>query len=168
MHLVSFPRVFDNIPLTKLCLEQGHYDWGMLAYTVGFGGSMIWFGSSAGVAIMNKFPEARNVVQWVKKGWHVTAAYIIGFLVLYLIMGWEPADNREHKIKNCPVPGCPMGNNAAPDKETLSYPEVINNNPKVLTLAREIKIHYYEKTYNSLFNIDACNGIRHRGTGKKH
>ena len=49
--------VFDNIPLTKLCLVQGHYDWGMLAYSVGFGGSMIWFGSSAGVAITNKFPE---------------------------------------------------------------------------------------------------------------
>ena len=59
--------VFDNIPLTKLCLDQGHYDWGMLAYTVGFGGSMIWFGSSAGVAITNKFPEARNVVHWVKE-----------------------------------------------------------------------------------------------------
>ena len=24
--------VFDNIPLTKLALEQGGYDWGMLAY----------------------------------------------------------------------------------------------------------------------------------------
>jgi Na+/H+ antiporter NhaD/arsenite permease-like protein len=100
--------VFDNIPLTKLCLEQGHYDWGMLAYTVGFGGSMIWFGSSAGVAITNKFPEARNVVLWVKNGWHVAAAYIIGFFVLYLLLGWEPADNNEHKIINCPVPDCPM------------------------------------------------------------
>jgi Na+/H+ antiporter NhaD/arsenite permease-like protein len=102
--------VFDNIPLTKLCLEQGHYDWGMLAYTVGFGGSMIWFGSSAGVAITNKFPEARHVGRWVKNGWHVAVAYIIGFTVLFLIMGWEPADNREHKIVNCPVPGCPMAN----------------------------------------------------------
>ena len=102
--------VFDNIPLTKLCLEQGHYDWGMLAYTVGFGGSMIWFGSSAGVAITNKFPEARNVGKWVKNGWHVAVAYIIGFTVLFLAMGWEPADNREHKIVNCPVPGCPMAN----------------------------------------------------------
>jgi len=100
--------VFDNIPLTKLCLDQGHYDWGMLAYTVGFGGSMIWFGSSAGVAITNKFPEARNVILWLKKGWHVAVAYIIGFFALYLIMGWEPADNNEHKIINCPVPGCPM------------------------------------------------------------
>lgn len=102
--------VFDNIPLTKLCLDQGHYDWGMLAYTVGFGGSMIWFGSSAGVAITNKFPEARHVGRWLKNGWHVTVAYIIGFAVLYLLMGWEPADNREHKIVNCPVPGCPMAN----------------------------------------------------------
>jgi hypothetical protein len=38
----------------------------------------------------------------------VAVAYIIGFFVLYLIMGWEPADNKEHKIINCPVPGCPM------------------------------------------------------------
>ncbi len=102
--------VFDNIPLTKLCLDQGHYDWGMLAYTVGFGGSMIWFGSSAGVAITNKFPEGRNVVLWVKKGWHVAVAYVIGFFALYLLLGWEPADNKEHKIINCPVPGCPMVN----------------------------------------------------------
>lgn len=104
--------VFDNIPLTKLCLEQGHYDWGMLAYTVGFGGSMIWFGSSAGVAITNKFPEARNVIMWVRKGWHVSVAYVLGFFVLYLVLGWEPADNNEHKIINCPVPGCPMAGKA--------------------------------------------------------
>jgi Na+/H+ antiporter NhaD/arsenite permease-like protein len=108
--------VFDNIPLTKLCLEQGHYDWGMLAYTVGFGGSMIWFGSSAGVAITNKFPEARHVGLWIKNGWHVAVAYVIGFFILFLTMGWEPDDNREHKIVNCPVPGCPMANNPAVQK----------------------------------------------------
>jgi Na+/H+ antiporter NhaD/arsenite permease-like protein len=98
--------VFDNIPLTKLCLEQGHYDWGILAYTVGFGGSMIWFGSSAGVAITNRFPEARNVVKWLLNSWHVIIAYIIGFFALYLILGWNPSDNKEHKIINCPVPEC--------------------------------------------------------------
>jgi Na+/H+ antiporter NhaD/arsenite permease-like protein len=100
--------VFDNIPLTKLCLEQGHFDWGMLAYSVGFGGSMIWFGSSAGVAITNRFPEARNVGLWLRKGWHVTLAYIVGFFLLLIIMGWEPADNKKHKIKDCPVKDCPM------------------------------------------------------------
>ena len=58
--------VFDNIPLTKLALTQGGYDWGMLAYAVGFGGSMIWFGSSAGVAITNLFPEGRSVGAWLQ------------------------------------------------------------------------------------------------------
>ena len=100
--------VFDNIPLTKLCLDQGHYDWGMLAYAVGFGGSMVWFGSSAGVAITNKYPEGRDVFLWVRKGWHIAIAYVIGFFTLFLMLGWEPADNKEHKIINCPVPGCPM------------------------------------------------------------
>jgi Na+/H+ antiporter NhaD/arsenite permease-like protein len=106
--------VFDNIPLTKLCLDQGHYDWGMLAYAVGFGGSMVWFGSSAGVAITNKFPEGRDVFKWVKNGWHIAVAYVIGFFFLYLILGWEPADNKEHKIINCPVPGCTVGKNETP------------------------------------------------------
>ena len=113
--------VFDNIPLTKLCLDQGHYDWGMLAYTVGFGGSMVWFGSSAGVAITNKFPEGRNVFEWVKKGWHVALAYVVGFFALFLLLGWEPADNKEHKIENCPVPGCPMAEKGSTEDVALNY-----------------------------------------------
>jgi len=113
--------VFDNIPLTKLCLDQGHYDWGMLAYTVGFGVSMVWFGSSAGVAITNKFPQGRDVFKWIKNGWHVAVAYVIGFFALYLLLGWEPADNNEHKIINCPVPGCPMAN----EGEAMSEPETV-------------------------------------------
>ncbi len=99
--------VFDNIPLTKLALTQGCYDWGMLAYSVGFGGSMIWFGSSAGVAISNFYKEAKSVVNWVKDGWYVVVAYIIGFFTLYLTIGWEPADTREKKVKtDCPCINC--------------------------------------------------------------
>ena len=82
--------VFDNIPLTKLALEQGGYDWGVLAYSVGYGGSMIWFGSSAGVAVSNLFPQARSVGAWVKGGWHVTLAYLIGFGAMLAILGWNP------------------------------------------------------------------------------
>jgi Na+/H+ antiporter NhaD/arsenite permease-like protein len=90
--------VFDNIPLTKLCLEQGGYDWGVLAYAVGFGGSMIWFGSSAGVALSNMYPEAKNTFNYIKKGWHVTVAYIIGFFVLVYTVGWHP--HAPHKQKH--------------------------------------------------------------------
>jgi len=89
--------VFDNIPLTKLALEQGGYDWGVLAYAVGFGGSMIWFGSSAGVALSNMYPEARSLVNWVRHGWHVIVAYIAGFALLTLLLGWHP--HADHKVK---------------------------------------------------------------------
>jgi Na+/H+ antiporter NhaD/arsenite permease-like protein len=81
--------VFDNIPLTKLALDQDGYDWGMLAYAVGFGGSMIWFGSSAGVAISSGFPEARSVGAWLRHGWHVVLGYFVGFVVLMLVLGWH-------------------------------------------------------------------------------
>lgn len=82
--------VFDNIPLTKLCLDQGGYDWGILAYSVGFGGSMIWFGSSAGVALSNMYPEAKNTVNYLQKGWHVAVAYVFGFFVMLGVVGWHP------------------------------------------------------------------------------
>jgi Na+/H+ antiporter NhaD/arsenite permease-like protein len=82
--------VFDNIPLTALALKQGGYDWGFLAYAVGFGGSMIWFGSSAGVALSNLYPEARSVGLWLRHGWHVAVAYVIGFFFMLAMIGWHP------------------------------------------------------------------------------
>jgi Na+/H+ antiporter NhaD/arsenite permease-like protein len=81
---------FDNIPLTALAIKKGGYDWGYLAYTVGFGGSMIWFGSSAGVAISNMYPEAKSVGRWLRHGWYVALAYVIGFFVMFAILGWQP------------------------------------------------------------------------------
>ena len=81
--------VFDNIPLTALALKQGGYDWGFLAYAVGFGGSMIWFGSSAGVAISNMYPEAKSVGLWLRHGWFVAVSYIVGFFVMLAIVGWN-------------------------------------------------------------------------------
>jgi Na+/H+ antiporter NhaD/arsenite permease-like protein len=82
--------VFDNIPLTALAINQGGYDWGFLAYAVGFGGSMVWFGSSAGVAVSNLFPEAKSVVNWLRTGWFLPAAYIVGFFAMLGTLGWNP------------------------------------------------------------------------------
>lgn len=97
--------VFDNIPLTALALKQGGYDWAYLAYTVGFGGSMVWFGSSAGVAVSNMYPEAKSVGRWLRHGWHVAVAYVVGFLVMLVILGWTPdADHR----KRVETPNTPM------------------------------------------------------------
>jgi Na+/H+ antiporter NhaD/arsenite permease-like protein len=96
--------VFDNIPLTALALKQGGYDWGYLAYTVGFGGSMIWFGSSAGVALSNMYPEAKSVGLWLRHGWHVAVAYVIGFFVMLAVLGWHA--DVDHK-KRVNVPSAP-------------------------------------------------------------
>jgi Na+/H+ antiporter NhaD/arsenite permease-like protein len=91
--------VFDNIPLTKLALTQGGYDWGVLAYAVGFGGSMIWFGSSAGVAITTLYPEAKSVASWLKGGWHVVMAYVVSFAILIAVMGWHPHAPHKASLK---------------------------------------------------------------------
>jgi hypothetical protein len=94
--------VFDNIPLTALALKQGGYDWGLLAYAVGFGGSMIWFGSSAGVAISNTYTDAKNVGAWVKNGWHVAVGYVLGFVVFMAVVGWHPTPKRGDKVSEPP------------------------------------------------------------------
>jgi Na+/H+ antiporter NhaD/arsenite permease-like protein len=90
--------VFDNIPLTALAINQGGYDWGILAYAVGFGGSMIWFGSSAGVALTNLYPEARSVVQWVRQGWFLPLAYVIGFFAMLAFWHWHPDTPHKERV----------------------------------------------------------------------
>jgi Na+/H+ antiporter NhaD/arsenite permease-like protein len=103
MGLGFLSSVFDNIPLTALALKQGGYDWGFLAFAVGFGGSMTWFGSSAGVAITNLFPEGRSVLRWVTAGWHVILAYVISYLVMLAMLGWKP-DAPHKKRVDAPSP----------------------------------------------------------------
>jgi len=93
--------VFDNIPLTALALHQGGYDWGFLAYAVGFGGSMIWFGSSAGVALASMYPQARSAADWLRCGWHVALAYVLGFAIMLLTLGWHP--DAPHKSAGSPM-----------------------------------------------------------------
>jgi len=111
MGLGFVSAVFDNIPLTALALKQGGYDWGYLAYGVGFGGSMIWFGSSAGVALSNMYPESKSVGRWLYHGWHVTLAYVLGFFTLLIVMGWHP--NPPHKAgvvsNSAPAASAPAG-----------------------------------------------------------
>jgi Na+/H+ antiporter NhaD/arsenite permease-like protein len=95
--------VFDNIPLTALALKQGGYDWGFLAYTVGFGGSIIWFGSSSGVALSNMYPEAKSVGQWLRHGWYIVPAYVIGFFVMLWACNWHPDSPQERSTEAATV-----------------------------------------------------------------
>ncbi|HEX4858282.1 MAG TPA: citrate transporter, partial [Usitatibacteraceae bacterium] len=100
--------VFDNIPLTALAIKQGGYDWGFLAYAVGFGGSMIWFGSSAGVALSSMYPEAKSVGRWLRHGWHVTLAYVVGFFVMLAVLGWHADPPARRGAADTPVAAQPQ------------------------------------------------------------
>jgi Na+/H+ antiporter NhaD/arsenite permease-like protein len=95
--------VFDNIPLTALAIRQDGFDWGFLAFAVGFGGSMIWFGSSAGVALSGIYPESRSVWGWLKGGWHVAVGYVAGFMVMLVLLGWHPQSIKEGNAPPTPV-----------------------------------------------------------------
>lgn len=92
--------VFDNIPLTALAIKQGGYDWGFLAFAVGFGGSMVWFGSSAGVALSNMYPETRSVALWLRHGWYIAIAYVVGFFAMLGVWRWHPDPGREPPVSS--------------------------------------------------------------------
>ena len=47
-----------------------------------------------GVALSNMYPQAKNVGRWLVHGWHVRLAYVIGFVDLLAVMGWDPAPKR--------------------------------------------------------------------------
>jgi hypothetical protein len=36
------------------------------------------------------YPEAKSVGQWLRHGWHVALAYVVGFFCLLFILGWHP------------------------------------------------------------------------------
>jgi Na+/H+ antiporter NhaD/arsenite permease-like protein len=95
--------VFDNIPLTALTLIQGGYDWGYLAFAVGFGGSMIWFGSSAGVALSSMYPEARNAGLYLRKGWIVSVAYVVAFFVMLQVLGYSEGSTPRTAQRQAPA-----------------------------------------------------------------
>jgi hypothetical protein len=65
---------------------------------------MIWFGSSAGVAIATMYPEARDAGKWLRHGWFVTVAYVVGFFVLLGVMGFQPGSTPRGSVAPAPVP----------------------------------------------------------------
>lgn len=103
--LGAISAIFDNIPLTALALNQGGYDWALLAYAVGFGGSLLWFGSSAGVALVATFPEARSARVWARHSWIAAIGYVVGFALLAATAGWRPSSiSTDVPVATDPIP----------------------------------------------------------------
>ncbi len=75
--------IFDNIPLTSISIQLGGFDWALLSYAVGFGGSMIWLGSSAGVALGTLFPQVYDTKRWIKPALALFVVYNVGFWAIW-------------------------------------------------------------------------------------
>jgi len=46
------------------------------------------------------YPEARSVGNWLRQGWHVAVAYVIGFFVMLAVLGWHP----DAAVRRAPAP----------------------------------------------------------------
>jgi Na+/H+ antiporter NhaD/arsenite permease-like protein len=145
--------VFDNIPLTALALKQGGYDWGFLAYAVGFGGSMIWFGSSAGVALANMYPEAKSVGLWLRHGWHVAVAYVVGFFIMLAVLGWYADAPHKKRVDAIPAqaeiqllatgPWFPLSQGQAEVQLSYGFPSAWKPRPPLRDFDRRATIGSY-------------------------
>ena len=49
------------------------------------------------------YPEAKSVGLWLRHGWHVAVAYVIGFFVMLAVLGWHP-DPDHKKRSEAPQP----------------------------------------------------------------
>jgi hypothetical protein len=57
------------------------------------------------VALSNIYPQAKSVGLWLKHGWHVAVAYVIGFFVMLAVLGWHPnAPHKAEKTGSFPTP----------------------------------------------------------------
>ena len=57
-----------------------------------------------GVALSNMYPQAKSVGQWVRHGWHVALAYVIGFFVMLAIIGFHPGSTPRKSAATTPAP----------------------------------------------------------------
>ena len=59
-------------------------------------------------------PEGKSAAQWLRHGWHVALAYVVGFAVMLAVLGWHPR-RRTRKwprrtLSRCRLhPPCPPG-----------------------------------------------------------
>jgi len=44
------------------------------------------------------YPEARSVGLWLRHGWYVAIAYVVGFIAMLAVIGWhpDPKERPEH------------------------------------------------------------------------
>ena len=79
--------IVDNVPVMSAVLkaspEMGLDQWMLVTLTAGVGGSMISFGSAAGVGVMGKLPGIYTFGAHMKYSWMILIGYIVSCIVWY-------------------------------------------------------------------------------------
>ncbi|MCK5111645.1 MAG: sodium:proton antiporter NhaD [Arcobacteraceae bacterium] len=80
--------MIDNVPVMSAVLkaspEMGLDQWMLVTLTAGVGGSMISFGSAAGVGVMGKLPGIYTFGAHMKYSWMILIGYIVSCAVWYV------------------------------------------------------------------------------------
>ncbi|MFA6143657.1 MAG: sodium:proton antiporter NhaD [Sulfurimonas sp.] len=87
--------IVDNVPVMSAVLKANpsidHAQWMLVTMTAGIGGSLISFGSAAGVGVMGKMHGIYTFASHIKLAWTVLIGYIVSLCVWYvqfIILGW--------------------------------------------------------------------------------
>lgn len=80
--------VVDNVPVMSAVLKANpaidHAQWMLVTMTAGIGGSLISFGSAAGVGVMGKMQGIYTFESHMKLAWTVMVGYIASLAVWYI------------------------------------------------------------------------------------
>ncbi|MEA3373634.1 MAG: sodium:proton antiporter NhaD [Campylobacterota bacterium] len=80
--------IIDNVPVMSAVLKasptMGLDQWMLVTLTAGVGGSLISFGSAAGVGVMGKLPGIYTFGAHMKMSWMIMVGYIVSIIVWYI------------------------------------------------------------------------------------
>ena len=80
--------IVDNVPVMSAVLKANpsidHAQWMLVTMTAGIGGSLISFGSAAGVGVMGKMAGIYTFASHIRLAWTVLVGYIVSLSVWYL------------------------------------------------------------------------------------
>ncbi len=80
--------IVDNVPVMSAILkanpEMGIDQWLLVTLTAGIGGSLISFGSAAGVGVMGKLPGIYTFGSHMKYAWTILVGYFVSLAIWYV------------------------------------------------------------------------------------
>ncbi len=80
--------IIDNVPVMSAILksspDMGIDQWMLVTLTAGIGGSLISFGSAAGVGVMGRLRGVYTFASHIRLAWTVLAGYILSIVLWYI------------------------------------------------------------------------------------